>query len=283
MRRLMQYVRGSTDGLRRRRALPHWMRKGLLALTILAMVAGYFVTVAQVSRNGWIDAQLQLGREWLSGRVANAGFQLKSVVAFGASQTEADVLRAALAVEPGAPLLDLDLQALRHRVEALPWVRVASVERTLPDRLIVRVIEREPAALLQQNGHLALIDTTGTPIPNTPLSPFIDLPAVTGAGAATATPALLDLLQEAPALAARVTAATRLGERRWDVRIDDRVWVRLPEQQPLDAWLRLAELETKHGMLRRNLLAADIRNPQQWVFRLPAGMRLRMAIENNGS
>jgi hypothetical protein len=42
--------------------------------------------------------------------------------------------------------------------------------------------------LLQQNGHLALIDTTGTPIPNTPLSPFIDLPAVTGAGAATATP-----------------------------------------------------------------------------------------------
>ena len=44
MRRLMQYVRGRTDGPRRRRALPRWMRKGLLALTILAMVAGYFVT-----------------------------------------------------------------------------------------------------------------------------------------------------------------------------------------------------------------------------------------------
>ena len=283
MRRVMQYLRWGAGTSARRRSLPRWMRKGLLGLAVLAVVAGYFLTVAQVSRNGWIDAQIDLARDWLSGQIADAGFQLKSVVAFGASQTEAETLRSALAVQPGSQLLDLDLQTLRHRVEALPWVRVASVERALPDRLIVRIVERRPAALLQQNGELALIDDTGVPIPDTPLQPFIDLPTVTGSGAAIAAPALLDLLQEAPGLAARVTAATRLGERRWDVRIDDRVWVRLPEQQTQEAWLRLAAAEAKHGLLKRNLIAADIRNPEQWVFRLPPGMRLRMAIQNNGS
>jgi cell division protein FtsQ len=67
------------------------------------------------------------------------------------------------------------------------------------------------------------------------------------------------------------------------VRIDDRVWVRLPEKQADTAWMRLAELDAQHGLLRRNVLAVDIRNPQQWAFRLPPGMRLRLAIENAGS
>ena len=100
---------------------------------------------------------------------------------------------------------------------------------------------------------------------------------------ARATPALLTMLATDASLASRVTGATYLGERRWDVRVDDRVWVRLPEQRPLDAWLRLAQMESEHSLLRRKVLAADIRNPRQWIFRLPPGTRLRMAIENSGS
>ena len=162
-------------------------------------------------------------------------------------------------------------------------MRAASVERALPDRLIVRVLEREPVALLQSQGRLSLIDSTGATIPNAHLADFTDLPAVTGEGAARATPALLTMLATDASLASRVTGATYLGERRWDVRVDDRVWVRLPEQRPLDAWLRLAQMESEHSLLRRKVLAADIRNPRQWIFRLPPGTRLRMAIENSGS
>lgn len=268
---------------RRQAALPRWMRRGLFVLTLAAIAAGYLATVAHLSRTGWVDARLVELGEWRDRQIADAGFRVASVTAYGHRKTEAAALRDALGVEPGAPLLGLDLPELRARVEALPWVRVATVERALPDRLIVRVVEREPAVLLQQDGRLALIDDTGTPIPETSLKPFSRLPAVTGPGAASATPALLALLRDAPTLAPRVTGATYLGERRWDLRIDDRLWVRLPEERPEAAWLRLAEVEAEHGVLQRDILAIDLRNPRQWAFRLPPGMRLRMAIENAGS
>jgi len=265
---------------RRQAALPRWMRRTLFVLTLAAVVAGYLATVAHLSRNGWVDAKLAELGEWRDRQIADAGFRVASVTAYGHRKTESAALRAALGVEPGAPLLELDLPALRARVEALPWVRVASVERALPDRLIVRVVEREAAALLQRNGRLALIDGTGTTIPNTSLGPFSDLPVVTGPAVAAAVPGLLALLNQAPTLAPRVTGATYLGKRRWDVRLDDRVWVRLPEERAEAAWLRLAQMEMEHGVLNDNILAVDLRNPRQWAFRLPPGMRLRMAIED---
>ena len=281
MQRLMTRLRLRPS--RRQAALPRWMRRSLFALTLVALVAGYLATVAHASRSGWVDARLGELGEWWSGQVADAGFRVASITAYGHQETEAAALRAALGVEPGAPLLDLDLETLRARVEALPWVRAATVERALPDRLIVRVLEREPAALLQNHGKLSLIDTTGATIPGTLLSPYAELLTVTGDNAARAAPELLELLDMSPMLAARVTGVTFLGGRRWDVRIDDRVWVRLPEKQPEAAWLQLAELEAEHGLLSRNIEAIDIRNPRQWAFRLPPGMRLRMAIENAGS
>lgn len=281
MRRLLTLLRLRPS--RQRAALPRWARRAVFALLAVGLVAGYLATVSHLSRSGWLDGQWARLDAWADRQVADAGFRVAGVTAYGQHETEAAALRAALKVEPGTPLLDLDLGALRQRVEALPWVRVASVERALPDHLIVRVVEREPAVLLQRSGRLSLIDTTGREIPGAALSPFAELPTVTGPGAAAAAPALLRTLNTEPALAARVTAATYLGQRRWDVRIDDRVWVRLPERQPDAAWTRLAALDAEHGLLRRNILAVDTRNPRQWAFRLPPGMRLRMAIENAGS
>jgi cell division protein FtsQ len=268
---------------RRQAALPRWMRRSLSVLAMVALTAGYLALVAHASRSGWVDARLGEVSAWWNRQVADAGFRVASITAYGHEKTEAAALKAALGIEPGAPLLELDLDTLRARVEALPWVRAATVERALPDRLIVRVLERQPAALLQNHGKLTLIDTTGAVIPGTMLSPYAELPTVTGDDAARAAPELLELLNTAPGLAARVTGATFLGGRRWDVRIDDRVWVRLPEKQAEAAWLRLAGLEDEHGVLRRNIQAIDTRNPRQWAFRLPPGMRLRMAIENAGS
>ncbi|MDR3415686.1 MAG: cell division protein FtsQ/DivIB [Nevskia sp.] len=67
-------------------------------------------------------------------------------------------IAAAAAVEPGALLFDLDLEAVRSRVEALPWVAHARVTRIWPARLAVRVWERQPYALW---GDKSLVDDEG--------------------------------------------------------------------------------------------------------------------------
>lgn len=47
-------------------------------------------------------------------------------------------------------LMDVDLSALRQKVEAIPRVRAASIARVLPDGIFVRVTERQPAVLVRR-------------------------------------------------------------------------------------------------------------------------------------
>lgn len=48
-------------------------------------------------------------------------------------------------------LMEVDLAALRQKIEAMPRVRGASVSRVLPDGIFVRVIERQPAILVRRD------------------------------------------------------------------------------------------------------------------------------------
>jgi cell division protein FtsQ len=262
--------------------MPRWQRRAIWAGFTAVLVAGYLAGVAHLTRSGWIDARLANIGQSLEHAAVGLGFQVGSIRVHGAEKTDIAALRAAIDVARGASMLSLDLPAIRSRVEALPWVRVATVERSLPDTLAVRLAEREPLALLQQDGAVRLIDTTGTTIDGAPLAAFADLPLLAGDGAPAAAPRLLVLLHQSPELAARVTAARHIERRRWDVELDGRVWVKLPQEQALEAWLRLAAEERAHGLLQRDILAIDTRQAEQWFFLLPAGGRVRLAAEAGG-
>lgn len=47
-------------------------------------------------------------------------------------------------------LMDVDLTALKQKIETMPRVRGASVARVLPDGIFVRVVERQPAVLVRR-------------------------------------------------------------------------------------------------------------------------------------
>jgi cell division protein FtsQ len=61
-------------------------------------------------------------------------------------------------IAPGTLLFEVDLEAVRSHVEALPWVARARVARVWPRRIAVRVWEREPVARWGDDG---LVDTQG--------------------------------------------------------------------------------------------------------------------------
>jgi len=64
----------------------------------------------------------------------------------------------------GQNLLALDLEELQSRLESIPEIRGASVRRTLPDGLVVRVEPRQPRALLQAADGTFVIDRDGVVI-----------------------------------------------------------------------------------------------------------------------
>jgi cell division protein FtsQ len=122
--------------------------------------------------------------------------------------------------------------------------------------------------LWQHGGKFDLVDQDGNVITNTDVATFPSLPQVVGDGAPEATPDLLTLLTAEPALQSHVTAAVRVGGRRWNIEFDNGIEVALPEDNTAAAWHRLAALDRSDHVLERNVQAIDLRLPDRMVLRV---------------
>src|SRR5205823_3473124 len=114
-------------------------------------------------------------------------------------------------------------------------------------------------ALWQRNGKLFLIDRDGVVITGDRLDRFPGLIVTVGEDAPRHAGALVDMLATQPDLAARVAAATRIGGRRWNLRLDSGIDVQLPEERPEEAWNQLAQLERTSRVLARDVQVVDMR------------------------
>lgn len=206
-------------------------------------------------------------RERLGAVTAASGLRVTDLVIEGRASTPEPLLRAAIGVSKGDPILGFSLEQTRARIEMIPGVEHATVERRLPGTVVVNLQERRPFAIWQNQGKFVLIDRTGQVVANQDVARFRRLPLIVGLGAPGAAADLLDALQDRPALAERVSASVRVGERRWDLRMTSGIDVMLPEGHEIAALDRLVQLQQQHAVLDRPLAAIDLRLPDRLVFR----------------
>src|SRR5208282_2683263 len=98
-------------------------------------------------------------------------------------------------------------------------VKFAAVERSLPDTLHIRIVEREPVALWQHQGKMTPVDDQGTIMSDLDAAPYQHLPLIIGDDAPAHAAELLTILASEPDLAKRFANATRMGDRRWNIRL----------------------------------------------------------------
>jgi cell division protein FtsQ len=75
-------------------------------------------------------------------------FAVREIVIHHRGRLPAPDVRAALGISPGVSIWDVDPAAAEARLRARPWVRTAAVRREFPDRVVARVREYRPAAIL---------------------------------------------------------------------------------------------------------------------------------------
>ena len=122
-------------------------------------------------------------------------------------------------------------------------------------------------ALWQVDHKFTVIDRAGRVISGASAERFRDLPLVVGPGAPEHTADLLKLMRREPDLQRQVIAATRVGERRWNLLLSDDIEVRLPEEGASQAWTLLADLVREHGLLARDITLIDLRLPDRMIVR----------------
>lgn len=200
-------------------------------------------------------------------RSARSGFAIRNILVEGRENVDAAALKEVIGLSWGDPVFGFDADDLRVRIEAMPWIRQARVERRLPDTVFVRIVERTPLALWQMDGTLRLIDEGGAVLSEDGLERFRGLPLVVGSGAPEKSSEILRLIEAEPVLRNRVAAAVRVGKRRWDLKLNDGLLIKLPEQGMEVALRRAAETQSRDGIFDRGLVAVDLREPDRMILR----------------
>lgn len=219
---------------------------------------------------------------WYSGRVDIAsirgaqaaqvagsavGLRIEEFSISGRRYTRESDIVAAVGAYYGDPILAIDPTDAKLRIEGLPWVERAEVERILPKTISVNVIERIPMAIWQSNDLHQIIDTKGEVIIDQSPSDFLDLPVVSGDGAADAAAELVSVLNIVPSIRQYVVAAERRGDRRWDLFLTLGIKVQLPGENADLALRRLSEAEGRFGLFNRDIVNIDLRVPDRMIVR----------------
>jgi cell division protein FtsQ len=205
-------------------------------------------------------------RERLLDATGFTGLRVTDIRIEGRANTPEKLLRATLGVSVGDPILGFSVEQAERRIEKLSWVDHATVERRLPGTIVVQLQERRPFAIWQDEAKFVLIDRAGQVVTNENVADFRQLPLLVGPGAPDGAAALIDALNDHPGIAARVVAAVRIGERRWNLQMKSGMEVLLPEGHEAAALNRLSALEEQHKLLDRPLARIDLRLPTMLVL-----------------
>lgn len=201
--------------------------------------------------------------------VGRAGFRVGEIEVTGLKRMDRMTVYAQALDQQSRAMPLVDLATVRARLIDYPWIADARVSRRLPDTLVIHVVEREPAAVWQQNKQLMLIDPSGELLEPVHAEAMPDLPLLIGDGAYAQEAARERLMEAAPALAPVVHAARWIGNRRWDILFDTGEALQLPEGEvaAATALAKFAELDRSQRLLGRGYLSFDMRDPTKLVLR----------------
>jgi cell division protein FtsQ len=196
------------------------------------------------------------------------GFRIDAVSLSGQKEVGREEILATAGVTGTASLLFLDADAARARLMGNPWIADAAVLKLYPDRLQISITERQAFALWQKDGHVNVIAADGTVLEPYVEDRYLGLPLVVGHGAERQAKDFLTFLNAYPDIRSQLRASIMVAERRWNLRLNNGIDVRLPESNVGGALDRLVALDRDKKLLSRDITMIDLRLPDRVTVRL---------------
>jgi cell division septal protein FtsQ len=147
-----------------------------------------------------------------------------------------------------------DYQPLTHKIieqikAELPWVHQVTIARNMPNILNILIVEYAPIAIWQNEGEKYFSDKEGNLVPFEDLEEFKDMVLLSGLGANTNAKSLFNIFTADENLSKNVYSATWVSNRRWDIRFENGLLIKLPENNISDAWRRLIKIYNMPGSI----------------------------------
>ena len=228
-----------------------------------------------IAAGGVIGGLIAMGVPQMTGMAAahglgRMGFVVHNIQLTGLKQVDRDTVYRIVSEAHGQDMPLVDLSQLRAQLLQLGWIEDARVSRRLPDTLAIDLVERVPAAVLQRNQQLSLIDAQGHILAAVdPHTMPVSLPLVIGEGVGSHIGQLQTLIASQAPLKQLIEGATWVGQRRWDLRFQSGETLSLPEgdDAALQALAIFARKDQEARLLGQGYVHIDMRDPNRMVVR----------------
>ncbi|PPR76986.1 MAG: Cell division protein FtsQ [Alphaproteobacteria bacterium MarineAlpha2_Bin1] len=200
------------------------------------------------------------------------GLSIKNVQVTGLINSDRNSIENITKVIYGDATIFTDIGNIKQSLEKIDWIDIVEVKRVYPDKITINVREKSPFALWQNENELYLISNDGSVITKRNINNYKNFPLVVGPDAPMHAGKLVKLLYSDLEIYKRVTASTRIGMRRWDILIDGRIKILLPENDYSQAWQKLIKLQKTKNILDRKILMIDFRDRNRLIIRLMPGV-----------
>lgn len=238
---------------------------------VLAIIVGVIWVSSWLWFTGAVNHSLSFIHQQFVEGSAKAGLVVDNILVQGRNYVPSKQMLDTVRVYPGDPLITIEPEAIRERVEALSWVKTAIVQIRYPDTLFVKVDERQPLALWYMNGDVAVIDEQGVVLTRDNLAEFRDLIIVSGDSANEKASDILAYLTAEPEIYARLKVAALISNRRWDLKLNNGLIVHLPEADVGLSLSRLAKAHQDSELLEKDIVSVDARHEDRLIIKTKPG------------
>ena len=228
-----------------------------ILLFILALSSLYFFSK---SNKNYLTNQLKPLDQFL---ISN-GFKIKNILISGTHNLSQDYLRNIINTQNHINILNVNLNTIYNKIIQNSWVEETYVERILPDTIKIKVLEKKPIAIWQNQKGNKLITVNGDVISHANVNKFKNsFPIIKGEKSKENISTILRILETNKNFAKNIWSLTFINQRRWDLHFNQGLIVRLPSQDVIKAWQKIIKLQTNYNILNLRLTEIDLRNPEQ--------------------
>ena len=198
-------------------------------------------------------------------------FMIKIASVDGASDELTHEIREIMPLDFPVSYFDLDIKYLHKVLNDIPAVASAAIKVTVSGVLQIDISERTPAFIWRKDDVISVIDEKGEFIRlATSRLDYPELPLVIGEAANLSIADISSLMEDNQYFLDQVRAFVRVGERRWDLVLDNNLRIMLPQTEFLAAFDRLMLMNHTGSLFSNQLSTIDMRLVERPTVRVGA-------------
>ena len=239
-----------------------------LGIPSLVIICGTLVLLLNINLHENIEA---LKKDLKRALVERPEFMIKVASVDGASDELAHEIREIMPLDFPVSYFDLDIKYLHKVLNDIPAVASAAIKVTVSGVLQIDISERTPAFIWRKDDVISVIDEKGKFIRlATSRLDYPELPLVIGEAANLSIADISSLIEDNQYFMDQVRAFVRVGERRWDLVLDNNLRIMLPQTEFLAAFDRLMLMNHTGSLFSNQLSTIDMRLVERPTVRVGA-------------